>query len=52
MEQEFHEVERFTGRDDFLVAANHYQLWFNLARRNSAKLDATALRRTRRLGNS
>jgi len=41
MEQEFYEVERFTGRGDFLDAANHYQLWFNLARRNSAKEDKT-----------
>jgi transposase len=37
MEQEFYEVERFAGRDDFLAAANRYQLFFNLARRNSAK---------------
>ncbi len=41
IEQEFYEVERFTGRDDFLAAANHYQLFFNLARRNSAKEDKT-----------
>lgn len=37
MEQEFYEVEHFTGRGDFLAAADHYQLFFNLARRNSAK---------------
>jgi transposase len=37
MEQEFYEVERFASRADFLAAANHYQLFFNLARRNSAK---------------
>jgi len=41
MEQEFYETERFTGRDDFLAAAHHYQLFFNLARRNSAKEDKT-----------
>ena len=41
MEQEFYEVERFTGRADFLAAADHYQLFFNLARRNSAKEDKT-----------
>ncbi len=41
MEQEFYEVERFTGRDDFLAAAHHYQLFFNLARRNSGKEDKT-----------
>jgi transposase len=37
MEQEFYEVERFHSRLDFIAAANHYQLFFNLARRNSAK---------------
>lgn len=41
MEQEFYETERFTGRDDFLAAANHYQMFFNLARRNSGKEDKT-----------
>ena len=41
MEQEFYEVERFTGRADFLAAANSYQLFFNLARRNSAKENKT-----------
>jgi hypothetical protein len=41
MEQEFYEVERFTSRADFLAAANHYQLFFNLARRNSAKENKT-----------
>ena len=41
MEQEFYEVERFTSRDDFLAAADHYQLFFNLARRNSAKENKT-----------
>jgi len=41
MEQEFYEVERFAGRADFLAAADHYQLFFNLARRNSAKEDKT-----------
>lgn len=37
MEQEFYEIERFAGRDDFIAAANDYQLFFNLARTNSAK---------------
>jgi len=41
MEQEFYEIERFDSRDDFLAAANHYQLFFNLARRNSAKENKT-----------
>jgi transposase len=41
MEQEFYEVERFAGRADFLAAADHYQLFFNLARRNAAKEDKT-----------
>ena len=41
MEQEFYEVERFAGRDDFRAAANRYQLFFNLARRNSAKENKT-----------
>lgn len=41
MEQEFYEVERFTGRSDFLAAADHYQLFFNLARRNSGKENKT-----------
>ncbi len=41
MEQEFYETERFTSRDDFLAAAHHYQLFFDLARRNSAKEDKT-----------
>jgi len=37
MEQEFYEIEHFTGRHDFLAAANSYNLFFNLARTNSAK---------------
>lgn len=41
MEQEFYEVERFQSRDDFRAAADHYQLFFNLARTNSAKEDKT-----------
>jgi len=41
MEQEFHEVESFTGRQDFLAAADQYQLFFNLARCNSAKENKT-----------
>ena len=41
MEQEFYEVEHFTSRADFLDAANAYQLFFNLARRNGAKENKT-----------
>lgn len=41
MEQEFYEIEHFADRPDFLDKANHYQLFFNLARRNSAKEDKT-----------
>lgn len=41
MEQEFYEIERFAGRQDFLAAANAYQLFFNLARTNSGKENKT-----------
>jgi len=41
MEQEFYEVERFSSRDEFITKADHYQLFFNLARKNSAKENKT-----------
>lgn len=41
MEQEFYEVERFTSRQDFIAKADQYQLFFNLARNNSAKENKT-----------
>lgn len=41
MEQEFYEIENFTSREDFIAKADHYQLYFNLARRNSAKENKT-----------
>lgn len=41
MEQEFYEIERFDTPDNFLAKANHYQWWFNLARKNSAKENQT-----------
>jgi transposase len=41
MEQEFYEIERFTDRADFLAAADAYNLFFNLARTNSAKENKT-----------
>lgn len=37
MEQEFYEIEAFTGRQDFIAKADQYQLFFNLARNNTAK---------------
>jgi len=41
MEQEFYEIESFASRDDFIKRANHYQWFFNIARRNSAKENMT-----------
>ena len=41
MEQEFYEIESFTSRDDFIERANHYQWFFNIARKNSAKENMT-----------
>ncbi len=41
MEQEFYEIESFADRKDFIAKANHYQWFFNIARRNSAKEDKT-----------
>jgi hypothetical protein len=41
IEDEFYEVERFTSRADFLRKAGSYNLWFNVARRNSGKEDGT-----------
>jgi hypothetical protein len=37
IEIEFFEVEPFADRTHFLAKANSYQLWFNLARKNSGK---------------
>lgn len=37
IEDEFYEVERFRSRADFLAKAGAYNLWFNVARRNSGK---------------
>jgi transposase len=37
MESEFYEIEPFVDRSDFLQKANAYQLFFNLARKNSGK---------------
>jgi transposase len=41
MEQEFYEIESFADRNDFIAKANHYQWFFNIARRNSAKENKT-----------
>ncbi len=41
IEDEFYEVERFSSRADFLRKAGAYNLWFNVARRNSGKEDKT-----------
>ena len=41
MEQEFYEIEHFTDRANFLAKANHYQWFFNIARKNSAKENQT-----------
>ena len=37
METEFYEIETFAGRRNFLDKATTYQLYFNLARKNSGK---------------
>ena len=37
IEDEFYEVEHFSSRSDFLAKAKVYNLWFNVARRNSGK---------------
>ena len=41
IEIEFYEIETFTDRTHFLAKANSYQLWFNLARKNSGKENKT-----------
>jgi hypothetical protein len=41
MEPEFYEIEPFAGREDFRQKANAYQLYFNVARRNSYKEGCT-----------
>ena len=37
METEFYEIEGFSGREDFMVKASTYQLFFNLERPNTYK---------------
>ena len=37
IEDEFYEVERFSSRRNFLQKAASYNLWFNVARKNSYK---------------
>ncbi|NIT58795.1 MAG: hypothetical protein GWN00_22005, partial [Aliifodinibius sp.] len=37
IEDEFYEVESFTAREHFLAKATTYNLWFNVARKNSYK---------------
>jgi len=37
IEDEFYEIETFTSRENFLLKAATYQLWFNVARKNSYK---------------
>ena len=41
MESEFYEIEAFDGPAEFLRKATEYQLYFNLARKNSGKEDKT-----------
>jgi transposase len=41
IEDEFYEVERFSSRKDFLRKARAYNLWFNVARKNSGKENKT-----------
>lgn len=41
IEDEFFEVERFDSRHDFWRKATTYQLWFNVARKNSYKGNKT-----------
>jgi len=41
METEFYEIEAFPDRDHFLRQAAAFNLWFNVARRNSAKENNT-----------
>jgi len=41
IEDEFYEVESFTDRQDFLKKATLYNLWFNIARKNTYKGNKT-----------
>lgn len=43
IEDEFYEVERFHSRQDFLDKAYAYNLWFNIARKNTGKENQTPL---------
>jgi len=37
IEPEFYDIERFADRRDFLQKATTYQLWYNVARKNSSR---------------
>jgi len=41
MEDEFYMLERFESRDELIEKANAYQMFFNIARKNSGKEDKT-----------
>jgi transposase len=41
MESEFYEIESFADRGEFIDKANHYQWFFNLARKNTGKENKT-----------
>lgn len=41
IEDEFYEVEKFSNKSDFLFKAAAYNLWFNVARKNSYKANKT-----------
>ena len=41
IEDEFYEVEQFSSRPNFLAKASTYNLWFNVARKNSYKENQT-----------
>jgi hypothetical protein len=41
IEDELYEVEQFSSRAEFLQKARAYNLWFNVARRNSGKENRT-----------
>lgn len=43
VEDEFYEIEHFKSRKDFIEKAYSYNLWFNIARKNSYKENQTPL---------
>ncbi len=43
MEDEFYEIEKFRSKKNFLTKATAYNLWFNIARKNSYKESQTPL---------